>query len=82
MHLVAVDFFKKQLCISWEIESERDELNAYQNIAQEYYYIGNLEKMRLYEERFLKGNLEGDKSAQKNAAVTKLRKETPSFNVF
>ena len=82
MHLVAVDFFKKQLCISWDIESERDELLAYQNIAQEYYYIGNLEKMRLYEERFLKGNLEGDNSTTKNAAVTQLRRQQPSFNVF
>lgn len=49
MHQVAVGFFKKQLTICWEIGSERDELLAYQNIAQEYYYIGNLEKMRLYE---------------------------------
>ena len=54
------------------MESDRDELIAYQNIAQEYYYIGNLEKMKLYEERFLKGRLEGDKSAQKRAAVVKL----------
>ena len=33
MHSVAVDYFKKQLCLSWEIESERDELLAYMNIA-------------------------------------------------
>ena len=49
MHSVAVDFFKKQLTICWDIESERDELLAYQNIATEYYYLGNLEKMSLYE---------------------------------
>ena len=55
MHSLAVDFFKKQLQICWEINSERDELIAYQNIATEYYYIGDMEKMRLYEERFMKG---------------------------
>ena len=33
MHAVAADFFKKQLTICWEMESERDELKAYQNIA-------------------------------------------------
>lgn len=74
MHAVAVDFFKKQLTISWEIGSERDELNAYRNIAQEYCYIGDLEKMRLYEERFMNGKLEGNQSELKHAAVVQLKR--------
>ena len=82
MHLLAVDFFKKQLQISWDIDSERDELLAYQNIATEYYYIGNMEKMRRYEERFAKGQIEGKASAQRKAAVTQLRRQNPAFNVF
>ena len=38
--------------------------------------------MTLYEERFLKGNLESDTSAIRKAAVTKLRRQNPTFNVF
>ena len=53
MHRLAVDFFKKQLQLCWDIESERDELISYYNIATEYYYIGDMQKMRLYEERFM-----------------------------
>ena len=45
------------------MENEKDELRSYQNIAVEYYYLGNMEKMTLYEERFLKGQLESDTSA-------------------
>ena len=82
MHLIAVDFFKKQLQICWEIESERDELIAYQNIATEYYYIGDLKKMALYEERFMQGKLEGNKSQMKQAAVVQLKRQIPAFNVF
>ena len=82
MHGVAVDFFKKQLEISWEIDSHKDERLAYQNIATEYYYLGNLFKMKIYEEKFMSGHFEDSTSAMKNAAVTKLRRQTPSFNVF
>ena len=39
-------------------------------------------KMSLYEERFLKGQLESDTSAIRKAAVTKLRRQNPTFNVF
>ena len=82
MHATAADFFKKQLTMCWEMENEKDELRSYQNIAVEYYYLGNMEKMTLYEERFLKGQLESDTSAIRNAAVTKLRRQNPTFNVF
>ena len=82
MHATACDFFKKQLTMCWEMENEKDELRAYQNVAVEYYYLGNMTKMSLYEERFLKGQLESDTSAIRKAAVTKLRRQNPTFNVF
>ena len=82
MHAVAVDFFKKQLTICWDLGDERDELAAYQNISQEYFYMGDLKKMRLYEDRFMKGKLEYESSIQRKAAVVKLRRQQPTFNVF
>ena len=40
------------------------------------------ERMKIYEEKFMSGHFEEATSAMKNAAVTKLRRQTPSFNVF
>ena len=82
MHSQAVDFFKKQLELAWEIDSQKDERLAYQNIATEYYYIGDLYKMKLFEEKFMNGHIEDNKSPMKNAAVTRLRKQIPGYNVF
>ena len=37
--------------------------------------MGDLKKMKLYEERFLKGKLEFENSIQRTAAVVKLRRQ-------
>ena len=38
--------------------------------------------MKVYEEKFMNGHNEDSTSAMKNAAVTRLKRQTPQFNVF
>jgi len=47
----------------------KSETLAYLNIAQEYYYIGDLEKMRKYHDRMFKGKIEMNESQFKTNTV-------------
>jgi len=39
MHKAAMDYFKKQLIISWQKDCQYNESLAYFGMAQQYYYI-------------------------------------------
>jgi tetratricopeptide (TPR) repeat protein len=41
VHGVAVDFFKKELQHAWQMGDKSAELDAYNHLATEYYYIGD-----------------------------------------
>ena len=57
-HKRAVDYFKCQLALAWELDDQEAELHCYDNLAIEYYYIGNIKKAKLYHERVLHGRFE------------------------
>lgn len=40
----AVDYFKLQLSLAWELNDEVAEMRSYDNLAIEYYYNGNIKK--------------------------------------
>lgn len=67
-HELASDYFKFQLSIAWEINDRAAEMRSYDNLAIEYYYIGNIQKAKLYHDRVFRGRIEHDGSTAKNAA--------------
>ena len=44
--------------MAWHIESIEGEMNAYDNLAIEYFYTGDLEKSKYYNERMCRGKSE------------------------
>ena len=64
----AVDYFKCQLALAWELNDEDAEIRSYDNLAIEYYYIGNIKKAQLYHERVLHGRVESKNSMAKVAS--------------
>ena len=49
---------KKQLQLAWHIESIEGEMNAYDNLAIQYFYTGDLDKSKYYNERMCRGKFE------------------------
>ena len=41
-HESAIDYFKVQLSLAWELGDTRAELRSYDNLSQEYYYTGDI----------------------------------------
>lgn len=54
-HELATDYFKYQLSLAWEMNDQKQEMKSYDNLAIEYYYIGNITKAKLYHDRVFKG---------------------------
>ena len=57
-HKRAVDYFKVQLALAWELDDVAAEIRSYDNLSIEYYYIGNIDKAKLYHDRVINGNVE------------------------
>lgn len=51
----AIKCFKKQLEISWSKSDYEGEMNAYDKIAINYFYLSDLEKAKYYQERMMRG---------------------------
>lgn len=54
----AILCFKKQLQLAWLIESTEGEMNAYDNLALQYYYEGDIDKSKYYNDRMTRGKVE------------------------
>ena len=61
-HEIAIDFFKAQMSMAWELNDTAAEIRSYDNLSQEYYYVGNIDKAKLYHERVFKGKIESSNS--------------------
>ena len=68
-HELAVDYFKCQLSLAWELQDEQAEMRSYDNLSIEYYYIGNITKAKLYHERVFRGRIEDPNSTAKHASA-------------
>lgn len=54
----AILCFKKQLQLAWLVESIEGEMNAYDNLALQYYYEGDIDKSKYYNDRMIRGKVE------------------------
>eukprot|EP00826_Nyctotherus_ovalis_P009407 TRINITY_DN12483_c0_g5_i1.p1 TRINITY_DN12483_c0_g5~~TRINITY_DN12483_c0_g5_i1.p1 ORF type:complete len:224 (-),score=65.19 TRINITY_DN12483_c0_g5_i1:533-1204(-) len=87
-HRTALLYFKKQLQLAWycfqgDSRSEEDavnELDAYDSIGMQYYYLKNIDKARYYHNRMMNNELERNSSAKLNSL--QLLKETRKANAF
>ena len=64
-HEIAIDYFKLQMSLAWELNDTTAEIRSYDNLSQEYYYVGNIEKAKLYHERVFTGKIEASESIAK-----------------
>lgn len=68
MHTSAVKYFHKMLELAWEQGDERLELQACDFLGLAYYYAGDLEKSKHYNERMMRGKIECDDSVIKRVS--------------
>ena len=54
----AIKCFKKMLEIAWQIDNVDDEMNAYEMIGLQYYYLNDLERSKYYHSRMQRGRQE------------------------
>jgi len=59
-HDQALYYLKKQLQLAWYLHSDLNELEAYDSMGIEYYYLGNINKACFYHNRMMAGVMEGD----------------------
>ena len=48
------------------------EIQAYDNLSLEYFYIGDINKAKIYQERMLRGKLEKDNSIIRSVCINML----------
>lgn len=68
----AVKTFKKLLQLAWQEQDTAMEMTAYDNLAIDYFYLGQLSKSKYYHERTMRGKMENDKSIVKRVSVNLL----------
>ena len=72
-HESAIKQFRKMLQLSWQEKDAAMELQAYDSLSVDYYYLGALEKSRYYHDRSVRGKLENDLSVIKKVTCNLLR---------
>ena len=65
----ATDSFKKYLQLAWFNENLDAELEAYHNLAIDYFYLGEMTKATFYDRKFTEGLFEGPSSVVYKVAV-------------
>ena len=50
------------MSLAWELNDTSAEIRSYDNLSQEYYYVGNIDKAKLYHERVFRGKIEASNS--------------------
>ena len=50
------------MSLAWELEDSATEIRSYDNLSQEYYYVGNIDKAKLYHDRVFGGKIEASNS--------------------
>lgn len=78
-HLKATNCFKKFLQLAWFNENLGAELEAYQNLSIDYFYLGSMSKAIFYDEKFKYGDFEGEDSVVRKVAVGIVKNSIESF---
>ncbi|CDW80099.1 histidine acid phosphatase family protein [Stylonychia lemnae] len=68
----AVKQFKKQLQLAWQEGDTQVEVNAYDNLSIDYFYLGELAKSNYYHDRIMRGKTENNKSIVKKVSCNLL----------
>jgi tetratricopeptide (TPR) repeat protein len=69
----AVHSFKKMMNLAWAEKDIAQETRAYENLAIDYFYLGELDKAEYYHERFMRGKTENSLSIAKNVAINQIK---------
>jgi len=72
-HREALASYKKVLQLAWSLNENKIELETYDLIGMQYYYLENLDKARYYHTRMMKGILE-PQTYEKSENLQKLQK--------
>ena len=72
-HQKAANCFKKMLQIAWHHDDQKSEMEAYDNIGTEYFYLSNLKKAKFYNDKVVFGDIEGPDSIIRKVAISILK---------
>lgn len=85
----AVQCFTKSLQFAWLLNKVVEELQCYDLIGMQYYYLGDVMKAKYYHDKMMNGKVEPDDSEVKRLGVArlknkeeKLEKTISSYMVF
>ncbi len=78
----AVMCFKKQLQIAWHISNAEAEMSAYDNLSIQYFYLGDLERAKYYNDRMLRGKTEAKFSVIRKISETHSKKKFQKLKVI
>jgi hypothetical protein len=83
-HLTATKYYHKMLELAWEQGEERLELNACDLLGIGYYYAGDLEKSRHYNDRMMRGKIESGDSVIKRVSnnLIKSKREKNKYEFY
>ena len=78
---LALKCFKKQLQIAWHINSHEGEMSAFDNLAIQYFYLGDLEKSKYYNDRMVRGKKEASFSMIRKISETNCIKRMKPIHI-
>ena len=71
----AVICYKKQLQLAWFNQNIDMEMSAYDNLAIQYFYLGELERSKYYNDRMCRGKFESNFSIVKKMSQNNAKKK-------
>ena len=72
-HEEAVKQFKKMLQLAWQEGDIAMEMQSYDNLSMDYFYLGELQKSKYYHDRMIRGKVENDHSIIKKVTCNLLK---------
>ena len=80
-YLKATNCFKKFLQLAWYSKDRNAELEAYENLRIDYFYLGEMKKAKFYDEKFSQGLFEReDESIVRKRAVQIIENQVKDIN--
>ncbi|CAK69609.1 unnamed protein product (macronuclear) [Paramecium tetraurelia] len=74
-------YFTKYLMAAWKLKQKNDELLAYELLGKYYFYVGQIEKAKLFHERMINGNCEDENSRVRLLALSRLEQGSLSNKI-
>ncbi|CAD8120735.1 unnamed protein product [Paramecium sonneborni] len=74
-------YFTKYLMSAWKLKQKNDELLAYELLGKYYFYVGQIEKAKLFHDRMINGNCEDENSRVRLLALSRLEQGSLSNKI-